>query len=72
MVMCIFPTRPLSLLLSVSVSDSLSVSVSVSSQRWTHLRLGIIAQVILTSCRIRTGQEEEGRVMKDECSDVRW
>ncbi len=59
MVMCIFPTRPLSLSVSVSVFDSLSLSVSVSSQRWTHLRLGIIAQVILTSHGIRTGPKRK-------------
>lgn len=53
MVMCIFPPRPL----SVSVFDSLSLSVS--SQRWTHLRLGIIAQVILTSRGIRTGPKRK-------------
>ncbi len=51
--MCIFPPRPL----SVPVFDSLSLSLS--SQRWTRLRLGIIAQVILTSRGIRTGPKRK-------------
>lgn len=65
MVMCIFPTRPFSLPLSVLLS------VSVSSQRWTHLRLGVIAQVILTSCCIRTAWKAEIRKMKAGCSEDR-